>query len=281
MKRVVLVFFFFAISLFAKTDICVSIPPQAFFVKKIANDKVDITVLIPPGSSPATYSPKPSQLKSIKKCSLYFTIGVPFEKNWLKRFSSINPSMTIIDTTKFIQKIPLQSSLEHKEHGHSHGTLDPHVWLDPKCVLKMSKVIETTLSTLDSKNRSLYEKNYLTFSKELAKLQLKIKKDLKKIKKKEFIVFHPSFGYFAKAFGLKQIAIEKGGKEPSLGYIKRVLDFAKEKNIKTIFAEPQFSQKSARYIAKKLGADIVILDPLAYEWDKNLLKIAKSLEKAN
>ncbi len=281
MMRVVLVFFVFVCFAFAKTDICVSIPPQAFFVKKIAKDTVNLHILIPPGSSPATYAPKPSKLKEINKCSIYFTIKVPFEKNWLKRFLSINPSLKVVDTTKYIDKIPLSDSLGHKKHDHDHGMPDPHVWLDPKLVLKMAKIIQTTLSKNDPKNREFYAKNFKNFKIELAKLQIKLKKDLTKLKNREFIVFHPSFGYFAKAFNLKQIAIEKGGKEPSLKQIKKIIDFIKAKNIKTIFFEPQFSQKSVRYIAKKTGAQIVGVDPLSYEWDQNLLRIAKSLEKAD
>ena len=282
MIRTILVTFAFTAFLFAKTNICVSIPPQAFFVQKIAGDLAKVTILIPPGASPAAYTPKPSQLKAIKNASIYFTIGVPFEKNWLERFKSINPSLHIVDMTQEIQKKPLHNPLENHQHEeHHHGSLDPHVWLSPALSLKLAETVTETLSNKDPKHAALYKENYLHFKKEVTNLQDKIKSKLQNLRQKEFIVFHPSFGYFADSFGLKQIAIEKEGKEPSLKYIRRVIDFAKAHHIKTIFVEPQFSQKSARYIAEQISGEVRSIDPLSQEWDKNLLEIAKSFEKAN
>ncbi|RUM68368.1 MAG: cation ABC transporter substrate-binding protein [Sulfurospirillum sp.] len=273
---------FFTFSLFAKSDICVSIPPEAFFVQKIAGDQAEVTVLIPPGSSPATYTPKPSQLRAIKKASLYFTIGVPFEQNWLKRFKSINPSLQIIDITKGIQKRPMNHTLEEGDHEeeHHHGTLDPHVWLSPKLAIVLAKNIKEALSQTDPDHRELYEKNLKKFAQEANGLHEEIMERLKSLPFKTFIVFHPSFGYFADEFGLRQVAIEKEGKEPTLKYIQRVIDFARKHHIHTIFTEPQFSQKSARYIAKHIGGNVVSIDPLSQNWDTNLREITRSFEKA-
>ncbi len=278
MMRSILVTLFITSFLFAKQNICVSIPPQDFFVHKIANNLAKTTVLIPPGSSPATFTPKPSQLKAIRDCSIYFTIGVPFEKNWLERFKSINPTLKIIDTTKGIQKQPISS--EH-EKEHTHNALDPHVWLSPGLVKKQVTIIKDELSYTDPKNKKIYENNYQKFLLELKLLTKQINNKLKPLKERKFIVFHPSFGYFAKDFNLTQISIEKEGKEPSLQYIKKVIDFAKNNQIKTIFAEPQFSQKSAKYIAKHIGGSVKTIDPLSHDWDTNLMEIAKSFEKAN
>ncbi len=277
-----IIMLFITLPLFAKIDICVSIPPQAYFVKKIADDLANVTVLIPPGSSPATYTPKPSQLKAIKKASLYFTIGVPFEKNWLKRFRSINPSLVVVDMTEGIKKEPLQNALEHEHiHEHHHGAFDPHVWLSPKLALTLASNITAILSQKDPAHQNIFKQNYTDFKKSIALLQQKISKKLENLPQKEFIVFHPSFGYFAKEFGLSQVAIEKEGKEPSLKYIKRVIDFAKKHQIKTIFVEPQFSQKSARYIAKQINGNVASIDPLAEDWEQNLINIANSFEKAS
>ncbi len=283
MIRIVLFTIFFTTSLFAKINLCVSIPPEAFFVQKIAGDQANVTVLIPPGSSPATYTPKPSQLKAIKQASLYFTIGVPFEQNWLERFKSINPSLKIVDITKDIQKRPMHHTLEKEFHedAHHHNAHDPHVWLSPKLAMILAKNITDTLSREDPNHRQFYEKNYQSFVAETKTLQEKIKQLLQPLQQRSFIVFHPSFGYFADEFGLKQIALEKEGKEPGLRYIKRVIDFARKNNIHTIFTEPQFSQKSARYIAKQIDGNVVTIDPLSEKWDINLLEIAKSFEKAN
>jgi zinc transport system substrate-binding protein len=265
---------------YAKVNVVVSIAPQLFFVKKIGGDLVDTTLMIPSGTNPVTYSPKPNQLNKLKKATHYFTISVAFEKAWMQKFLQINPNIIIVDSTSLIKKLPMNSGLkEDKEHKHT--SLDPHVWLDPKLVKLQAKVYTDTLKKFDTANSNIYEKNYQNFLKELEKIDANITEKLKNLKNREFIVFHPSFGYFANSYGLKQIAIENEGKKPSLKYLNKVINFAKEHNIKTVFVAPQFSQKSAKYIANRLDADVKIIDPLSREWDKNILEIARSFEKAN
>jgi zinc transport system substrate-binding protein len=278
MKRIIIVLITLTTMLSAQMQVCVSILPQAFFVQKVAGDLVKIEVLVKPGSSPATYAPKPSQLKLISDASLYFTIGVAFEKNWLHRFSSINDKMKLIDTTKGIEKISMEGN-HHEHHEHQHKGLDPHVWLDPILVASQVNIIANTLAKEDPKNAKIYFKNRENFIKELHTIDAEIKKILSNTKNREFIVFHPSFGYFAKRYGLKQIAIEKEGKEPSVKYIKKVIDFAKKHQIKRVFVAPQFSQKSAKQIAMQIDGTVKSINPLAQKWDENILDIAKSFVK--
>jgi len=277
MKKLLITLLLISASLTASMHVAVSIQPQKYFLEQIMGEESNITVLVPTGSSPATYAPKPSQLKALKKASLYFSIGVAFEKGWLPRFQSINEDMPIIDTCKNITK----RSISHTNGEHHHVGLDPHIWLSPKLVMIQAKTIKDALSTYNPKQKEKYEKNYTAFIKKLEALDTKMKNILSPLKQKSFIVFHPSFGYLADDYGLTQIAIEKEGKEPSLRHIKRVIDYAKEKNIKTIFVAPQFSQKAATQIAKQVGAEVVTINPLAQEWETNLLKVAKSFEEAH
>jgi zinc transport system substrate-binding protein len=281
MKKILILLFLAFIELFAMPKVAVSIAPQKYFVKQIMGEDAEITILVPNGSSPATYAPKPSQLKALSQVSLYFTIGVAFEKHWLRRFKSINHQMRLIDTTKGIQKITMQ---HHADATHAHHTergLDPHVWLSPLLVIQQAKNIKEALIALDKPNQEKYEKNFLTFKERLKSLHEEIDKALKPLKKRDFIVFHPSFGYFAKEFSLKQVAIEREGKEPSLRYLKRVIDYAKSHHIKAIFVAPQFSQKAARQIAKQVEAKLITIDPLSSDWEENIRHIAKSFYDAN
>ncbi len=263
--------------IFAKESVVVSIAPQKFFVQKVAGDRVDVTILVPTGSSPATYAPKPKQLQILKKSKLYFTIGVAFEKHWLKRFQSINSNLKIVDTTKGIQKI----AIAHEGDKNHHEGLDPHVWLSPRLVKLQVENITKALISLDPKNRIKYISNRDKFLDEIDELDIQISKTLSTLKKRDFIVFHPSFGYFAKDYNLKQIAIEKEGKEPSLKHIKKVIDYASKHNIQTIFVAPQFSKKSASYIASQVDANIKTINPLAENWTENIVEITKSFKSAN
>jgi zinc transport system substrate-binding protein len=281
MKKILILLFLAFVELFAMPKVAVSIAPQKYFLEQIMGEDAEITVLVPNGSSPATYAPKPSQLKALSEVSLYFTIGVAFERQWLARFMSVNHKMKIVDTTKGIQKIAMQHHAGEAHHHHNERGLDPHVWLSPLLVIQQAQNIKEALIVLDQPNREIYEKNFLAFQERLKALHKEIYKELKPLKKRDFIVFHPSFGYFAKAYDLKQIAIEREGKEPSLKYLKRVIDYAKSHHIKAIFIAPQFSQKAAKQIAKQVDAKLITIDPLSSNWEENMRHIAKSFYDAN
>ncbi len=273
------VLIFLAISfiyIFAKDIITVSILPQKFFVQKIVKDRFDVEVMVRPGNSPATYSVKPKQLQMLKNSKIYFSIGVPFEKAWLKRFKSVNPNLKIVDMGKYVKRFPMEEGQKDKHQG-----LDPHIWLSPPLVALQARAILEEVIKLDRKNSSFYIKNYKKFIQEIVDIDTQIIQMMQNLKRKKFFVFHPSFGYFARVYGLKQIAIEKEGKSPKAQYLKKVANIAKKEHIKVIFIEPQFPKRSALLIARMTNAKVQTINPLAFEWDKNILEVAKAIEEAN
>lgn len=273
-------------------NITVSITPQKYFVEQIAKDKANINVMVKPGFSPATYSPKTSQMLKLANSSLYFTIDVPFEDAWLEKFKASNSKMIIIDTAKHIKKLKMEKHEHHEKdeeevhngtddsHHHEKG-LDPHIWLDPKLVKIQAKTILEALINIDYKNKDFYTKNYHIFINKLNKLDNTIQGILKDIPNKTFMVFHPSWQYFAKAYGLEQIAVEKEGKEPKVKELIELVKEAKEHNIKVLFVAPQFSQNSAKKIAHSINGKVISIDHLAYDWEENLIKIAKTFQQLN
>jgi len=280
----------FALSLFSM-EVTVSIVPQKYFVEKIAKDKVNVNLMVKPGFSPATYEPKVSQMKKLTKSDIYFSIGVPFEKVWLKKFENANENMEIIDTTKGIKKLAMAKHTHgeeehgHEEHGHDdnkkdkheHTGLDPHVWLDPVLVKTQAKNILDAFIKHDSKNSEFYTNNYNTFVKELDELNHEIHEILEPYEHKEFMVFHPSWGYFAKRYHLEQLSIEVEGKEPKPNELVEIINDAKKHDIRIVFVAPQFSQNSAKTISKSLNCTVVVINPLSENWDKELLKTAKEI----
>ena len=261
---------FFATALFAKETILLSILPQKYIAKQIVSNHFTIDTLIPPGASPATYSLKPSQLKSIKKACCYFTIGVPFEKAWIRRIKSANEKLRIVDMGKYIKRYPLAKS-------HKAKNLDPHIWLAPNLVIELARALLDEVIKIDPSHADEYLQNYQKFVKRVIAIDTQIYRLLLQRKSRAFLVYHPSFGYFARSYNLKQLAIEKEGKEPKIKELIKLAKKAKSLGIKTIFIEPQFPQKSARFLAKKIGATIKIIDPLAYEWEENIIKVARAI----
>ena len=95
-----------------------------------------------------------------------------------------------------------------------------------------------------------------------------------------FLVFHPSWGYFAHAYHLEQVPIEIEGKNPKPAQMKELIEYAKEKGIKVIFIQPQFSTKSSEQIAKEIGGQVAFANPLAENWASNLLDVANKFRTA-
>jgi len=407
-------------TIYAKTNVVVSILPQQTFVEKIGGDKVKVTTMVRPGSDPHSYEPKPSQMRDISNAHIYFSIGLEFENAWLQRFASQNKNMKFIEMAKNIELMNMTKH-HHHEHGHEgeelpyewagvfdlkkgtyvwsfskvngtyadpamkmliikadkrgndliedyediakdifseneissannndslkinnsfyelnfdenqnkstfkievkedgkylfftehmprefegeehffkdlakndietihsfpkedehkHGK-DPHTWTSPSNVKVMAKNIYESLVNADSSNKDYYKTNYTNFIKEINETDKKIKDILSDLpKNSKFMVFHPSWGYFANEYNLIQLAIEVEGKEPKPKMLQKIIDEAKEQNIKAIFTQQEFSDKSAKAIANELKIKVIKETPLAKDWSQNLIKMANTI----
>jgi zinc transport system substrate-binding protein len=260
--------------------VVVSISPLKTFVKKIGGDKISTSVMVPQGSSPHTYEPKPSQMKEITQAKIYFSIEVEFEKVWLEKFKNQNKNLIISDVVYDMNK---SSIADHhhddgKESLHIDEELDPHIWVDPINVKHIAQNIYTTLSKMDSNNSNDYKTNLENYLKELDELDSNIKTTLKDVPKNAtFMVFHPAWGYFAKRYNLKQLSVEVEGKEPKMKALIGLMKQAKKEKVQAIFTQPEFSDKSAKLIANNLGIKVIKASPLAEDWAKNLLSLAKAI----
>lgn len=292
MKKLLLSLAFGATSfLYANVNAVVSIQPQQTFLKKIGGDKVNIALMVQPGNSPHSYEPKPSQMKDISKADVYFSIGVEFEHVWLPKFINQNKKLFVSDIGNGIEKIAMQEHShddhkvhdndEHEKHDqdtHKEDNKDPHTWLSPTNVKVMAHNIFKTLSSLDSKNTAYYQKNLDNFLQEITQLDMSIKTILKNTPKhSKFMVFHPSWGYFAKEYHLEQFAIESGGKSPKPKQIAYLIEEAKEEKVRAIFTAPEFSTKTANQIAKEVNVPVVKISPLSAAWNENLISFAKGI----
>jgi len=275
MKKLIPILILVTNTLFANLNVIVSILPQQTFVQAIGGECVNVSLMVQPASSIHTYEPKASQMVDVAKASLYFAIGVEFEEVWLPKFKNLNPHLSIIHLDDNIEKIPM-SHEEH--HTHHHGEDDLHIWTSPANVKIMAQTIYDTLSQRDKPNEIYYKQNLEAFLKKIEYTDQTIKKSLSMVKAdKKFMVFHPSWGYFAKAYGLEQIVVEIEGKEPKPKALILLIKEAKKRKIKAIFTQPEFSDKVAHIIAKELHIPVVKISPLAPNWSQNLIDIAKSI----
>jgi zinc transport system substrate-binding protein len=266
-----------------KPKVFVSILPQKFFVDKIGGDCVDVSVMVLPGSSPHSYEPRPSQMKELSKAGAYFSIGVEFETAWLPKFANMYKTMTIVRTDGSIEKLPTDSTEAAemlKTHDHGPG-LDPHIWLSPQLVKVQAESIYDALVKMDPEHEPVYTANFTALTGEISAVHDTICRllmcDSPGKPRKTFMVFHPSWAYFAREFGLRQLAIEIEGKEPGPRQLETVFNLARENDIRCIFVQPQFSRQSALAIARQLKARVLVADDLAYDWSGNIISVAKAI----
>ncbi|WP_224412606.1 metal ABC transporter solute-binding protein, Zn/Mn family, partial [Oscillatoria salina] len=279
----------------SQLEVMVSIPPQKYFVERIGGDRVNVSILLPPGASPATYEPKPQQLQSLSDADAYVRIHVPFENAWWERISSANSDLQVIDLTEDIDRMPMAFDHHHHgeegEHGHdeAHGhneaeaetgtNPDPHIWLSPPLVKEQAQTIYNALVELDPQNQPKYQENLAAFIAEIEQLNQDIEATLANVEDRTFMVFHPAWGYFADAYNLEMIPIEVGGNEPSAAEMSQLIKEAEAENIEVIFAQPQFSTRSAKTIASEIGGEVILIDPLAEDWMSNMRKVADTFEQ--
>jgi zinc transport system substrate-binding protein len=262
-----------------RLEVTVSIVPQQYFLEKIGGDRVTVSVMVLPGANPAVFEPKPQQMMALTRSTVYFAIGVPFERVWLRKFEEVNGSMKMVHTEAGIEKMPM-GPRQGRKPGHGHGIKDPHVWLSPPLVMLQARNVLDALVTLDPGHRQDYEAHYKSFIQELVDIDLQIRAIFSDSGEgRKFMVYHPSWGYFARAYGLTQIPVEMEGKEPTPKELEDLIEYAEAEGVKALLVQPQFSTKSARTIAGALNGRVVVADPLARDWKENLLKVAKTLRE--
>jgi len=261
----------------------VSIAPQKYFVEKIGGSHVTVTVMVPPGAEPHTYEPKPREVLALSRAQIYFTVGAPFESAWLPRFYAVNTKLSIVHTEANVPKI---SMTDEKHHEQSHAKypesgMDIHIWLSPPLVKIQALSILEGLEKIDPAHSSEYQANYSRFAAEIDSLDAYLKSLFSGIgKKKNFLVFHPAWSYFARAYGLKEIPIEIAGKEPKPSELVNLIKQARKQEITVVFVQPQFSSRTAKIIADAIHGHMVKADSMAENWADNIRSVADEFKTA-
>jgi len=269
-----------------KLRVYVSILPQRYFVEKIGGERVSVDVMVLPGRSPTTYEPTPNQVSAMSLADVFFLIGVPFEGAFVPKISESLRSLRIVDTSVGIKKRMLEAHVhEDEEGGHGagdaeDGSVDPHIWLSPVLVKKQAEIIYNTLVEIDPESEDEYTEGYSALLAELDTVHQEIDTILSPFRGSVLFVFHPSFGYFADEYGLRQVAVELEGREPAPSELVDIIDHAKESGAKIIFAQPEFSRQSVQVLADAIGGRVVVLNPLNPDYINNLREISAEIRKA-
>lgn len=250
-----------------RIDVAVSVLPQAQVVERVGGERVRVTVMIPPGKSPQTYSPSPEQLRRFAVAKLYFKVGhplFPFESAHFDRLIKVNKDILVVD-------------------GGESGKLlphDAHLWLSTGFVAGHVRLIRDALIKIDPDGKRFYKENARAFLEEIEALGRELKRRLGPYRGRKFFVYHPAWGYFAREFDLVQRALQKHHKAPGPKDMERFIKELQEENAKIIFVQKQFDQRHADIVARAIGGEVKALDPLARDWLNNMRKVGRKIEKA-
>ncbi|WP_342707500.1 metal ABC transporter solute-binding protein, Zn/Mn family [Allochromatium warmingii] len=264
----------------------VTVLPQQTFVEQIGGEHVQVEALVNAGSNPHAYEPTPGQMARLAQADLYFRIGLPIEAAWMERIRAVNPTLRVVDLSNGIARRRLEAhDHDHEDqhaHEHEHQTEaeiepDPHIWMSPLLVIRLTEQIALTLSEWDPAHAADYQARLMQTSAELNALDAEIRAQLDVLQHRRLMVYHPAWGYFADAYGLTQIPIESEGKEPGPRYLAALIKQARRDRVRVILAQPQLSTKAAQQVAREIGGRVAVIDTLSADYIGSLRHLVQVL----
>jgi ABC-type Zn uptake system ZnuABC Zn-binding protein ZnuA len=255
----------------------VTIEPLRYFTETIAGSRFQVISMVPKGNSPETYDPTPQQLVALHKSKAYLRIGyIGFEQVWMEKLKENAPGLTVFDTSRDITLIA-DSIHAHADHTHAEG-VEPHIWNSARNAAIIAANIKEALITLDPAHRTEYEARtdsllHIFHQTDSVIGSLLAPPDADRA----FMIYHPALSYFARDYGLHQISIEEGGKEPSPAQLQQLINRCHREQVHVIFVQPEFDRRNAEAIARQTGTRIVPVTPLSYDWQQEMLHTAQAL----
>jgi zinc transport system substrate-binding protein len=269
-----------------RIQVFVTVLPQQTFVERVAGTQVQVEALVGTGSNPHAYEPTPGQIARLAEAEVYFGIGLPMEAAWMKRIRAVNPEIRVVNLSEGISRRRLEAHAHEHDHGAGHDhhesdtEQDPHVWTSPPLVIGMAERIAATLSKINPEQAAEYEARLADFVAELTELDADTRARLNRLKHRRFMVYHPSWGYFADTYGLTQIPIESEGKEPGPRRLATLIDQARREDVRVILAQPQMSTKAAEQVAQEIGGRVEVVDTLAADYIGTIRHLTRVLTSA-
>ena len=269
-------------------DIAVTIQPLRYLIERITDNDFKVEVIVPKGASPETYEPTPKQIIGLDNAKMIFSTGlIDFENALLGR---IHNNKAIVNLSKGIELIEgscshnhsvaesnhselNHSGHNHSEHNHAHG-IDPHIWTSPRELKIMAQNAYNAIKGIYP-DSTKYQSAYNALIEELDALDRECEQLCRNSQSKAFVVYHPALTYFARAYGIEQIAVESDGKEPSAKHLAHIIEQAKAKNVQCVLYQMQYPRSVVEVVAKDMGVECKVFDPLAENVTENILHITR------
>ena len=240
-----------------------TIEPLHWMLDQIADGHWTTASLVPEGFSPEDYSPSARQMTQLSTAAALFKAGrLPVEIVWVPKAQSAAPALRVVDTSRGLRK----------------ATFDPHTWTSPRNVRLILANMSAALCGIDTANAVLYNRRLTRAQATVDSIDGVLTAMLAELPSRTFVIAHPALTHFAADYDLRQLAIETDGKEPTPASLKALVAQARAEGVKVVFVQREFSDRSARIVADQIGARVVQINPLAYDWPGQMIHIAQSLK---
>ena len=255
--------------------VTVSIEPQRFLLEKIVGDRVQVRSLLTEGANPETYDPTVTHMFNLGNSLGYLKIGnIGFEAAIADKISEANPGLPIYNTSEGV--VPVYGT--HTHGNHVHESVDPHTWTSVKNARIIAANMLSAMKEIDSNNAAYYQKNYERLARQLDSIDSVVTVRLAPCRGSIFMVWHPSLSYFARDYGLTQLVIGNADhKESSIASLKESIEQARNRGARLFFFQKDFDSRQISAINAELQADEVDINPLTYNWDEEIIKIADAI----
>ena len=252
--------------------VAVSVVPLRFLVERLAGGEVEVVVAVPPGASPASHAPSDADMARLRRAARYFSVGVPMERGpW---FESIAGGPAYVDLREGLELRAIDGG---HDHAHDHGHDDPHVWLSPRVLSTMAGTIASSLQQLLPEDAEDTAGRLVELRRELSELEAELSTLLEPHAGRAFLVYHPSWGYYADDHELVQLCVETAGQQPSDAELAELSALVAAEGLRVLFVQPQIHGRSAERLASALGLTLVTLDPLEPDVPGGLRRVSEAL----
>ncbi len=232
----------------APAEIVATIYPLAEFARGTGGEQVTVRTLVPPGVEPHDYEPTPQDVVLIHRARVFIYTGAGVEP-WAARVIPTLPAS--VNAAPATRGLPLVKR-------------DPHVWLDPVLAQQMVGLIGEAMVSADPESTGAYLRGADAMRTQLAALHERYVTGLSQCDRRVLVTTHTAFGYLARRYGLEEIGLTglAPEAEPGPGTLARLSRDLRARGVRTIFIEPLVSPRAAAALAREIGAQIAVLDPI-------------------
>jgi zinc transport system substrate-binding protein len=248
----------------ARPQVAVSIFPVYDLVRRIAGDRSDVILVLPPGRSEHGYDPTPKQIAQLDDARLAITIGLDMDF-WVDQIANA-AGIPVFHVGDHVPTLPIEVTPVGEVHDLDErpGAPDPHVWMDPDRMANLTGELARQLAAIDPDGKPGYEQRAREVAASLHELDRQIASRSATWTKRTIVTFHGSMHYYARRYGLVIAAVIEplAGKEPTAAYLMRVLAAIQRSGAVALFSEPQFDRAPAQIIALEAHLPLGELDPV-------------------